>query len=221
MHAAPWRALPARVTLVLIGSLVSSYGYLMTVTRRGRQRTAVRGAGRPARAHRHVARLDRDRRRPRAWRRSPQCLGIRLGVGHVAIPVLTGVTVAAARAVRAPRRRHRACGGPSFGVGTTVMMLGAVVMFRGGFGGVRPRQRDVRARPVARHHAGAGQDRPRGRDGADGLPPSAVGSGWARWRWRCRSARCSRSGCVACRPWPAVRRHPPQGTRVTRARPTG
>ena len=133
MHADPRRALSARVTIMLLGSLVSSYGYLMTARAEvgNGPLFAVQDAlhvrtGMSLALTAIVAGL--------ALAALARALGIRLGIGPLGIPLLTGVTVAALE----PFAPH--VDGPllrwiSFGVGTTVMMLGAVMMFRAGFGG--------------------------------------------------------------------------------------
>lgn len=132
MHAAPSRAMPARVTLVLIGSLVSSYGYLMTTTAEVgngplfavqdalHERTGMSLGMTAIVAGTGFALL-------------AAVLGTRPGAGTVAIPVLTGITVALLEPF-APHVEGVVVRWAEFGVGTTVMMLGAVMMFRGGFG---------------------------------------------------------------------------------------
>ncbi len=133
MQAAPRRALSARVVLVLCGSLVSSYGYLMTVRAEVGNgpmfavqdalhvRTGVSLAVAAIVAGLALAALAR-------------ALGIELGVGPLGIPLLTGVTVAVLEPF-APHLDGVALRWTSFGVGTAVMMLGAVMMLRAGFGG--------------------------------------------------------------------------------------
>jgi uncharacterized membrane protein YczE len=133
MHAAPRRALAARVALVLVGSLLSSYGYLMTVRAEvgNGPLFAVQDAlhvrtGMSLALTAIVAGL--------ALAALARALGVRLGIGPLAIPLVTGVTVAALEPF-APHVDGTLLRWASFGVGTTIMMLGAVVMFRAEFGG--------------------------------------------------------------------------------------
>jgi uncharacterized membrane protein YczE len=63
-----------------------------------------------------------------------RALGVRLGIGPLGIPLLTGLTVAMVEPL-APQLDGTVLRWASFAVGTTVMMLGAVVMLRAGFGG--------------------------------------------------------------------------------------
>jgi uncharacterized membrane protein YczE len=133
MQAAPRRALTRRVTIVLLGSFVSSFGYLMTVQAEVGNgpmfavqdalhlRTGMSLALTAVLAGLSLAGLAR-------------ALGVRLGVGPVAIPLLTGVTVALLEPF-APHVEGVGWRWASFAAGTVVMMLGAVVMFRAGFGG--------------------------------------------------------------------------------------
>jgi uncharacterized membrane protein YczE len=133
MHAAPRRALAARVALVLVGSLLSSYGYLMTVRADvgngpmfAMQDALHVRTGMSLALTAIVAGL--------ALAVLARVLGIRLGIGPLGIPLVTGVTVAALEPF-APHLEGALLRWAAFGVGTTVMMLGAVVMFRAEFGG--------------------------------------------------------------------------------------
>ena len=133
MQAAPRRALVARVATVLVGSVVSSYGYLLTVR-------AEVGNG-PMFAVQDALHLRTGMSLALtaivvglALAALARGLGIRLGIGPLAIPVLTGVTVAVVEPF-APHLDGTVLRWTAFAVGTTVMMLGAVVMFRAGFGG--------------------------------------------------------------------------------------
>lgn len=132
MSAAPRRAVSARVALVLAGSLVSSFGYLMTANAGvgNGPMFVVQDAlhmrtGMPLGLTAVVAGL--------GLAALAASLGSRLEVGVVAIPLLTGVTVAVLEPV-APHAEGAVWSWVAFGVGTAVMMLGAVVMLRGGFG---------------------------------------------------------------------------------------
>jgi hypothetical protein len=133
MHAAPRRALAARVATVLVGSVVSSYGYLLTVR-------AEVGNG-PMFAVQDALHLRTGMSLALtavvvglALAALARGLGIRLGVGPLAIPVLTGLTVAVVEPF-APQLDGAVLRWTAFAVGTSVMMLGAVVMLRAGFGG--------------------------------------------------------------------------------------
>jgi uncharacterized membrane protein YczE len=133
MHAAPRRALSARVTIMLVGSLVSSYGYLMTVRAEvgNGPMFAVQDAlhvrtGMSLALTAIVVGL--------ALAALARALGIRLGIGPLGIPLLTGVTVAMLEPF-APHVDGTVLRWASFGIGTIVMMLGAVMMLRAGFGG--------------------------------------------------------------------------------------
>lgn len=133
MHAAPWRAVSARVALMLVGSLVSSYGYLMTVRAEvgngpmfALQDALHLGTGMSLGLTAVVVGL--------AFAALARALGIRLGIGPLAIPILTGLTVA----VLEPFAMHVDGAGlrwGTFSVGTIVMMLGGVLMLRAGCGG--------------------------------------------------------------------------------------
>lgn len=132
MYAAPSRAMPARVTLVLIGSLVSSYGYLMTTTAEvgNGPLFAVQDAlhertGMSLGMTAVVAGL--------GFALLAAVLGMPPCAGMVVIPVLTGITVGLLEPF-APHPEGVVVRWAEFGVGTTVMMLGAVMMFCGGFG---------------------------------------------------------------------------------------
>lgn len=132
MSVAPRRAVPARVALVVAGSLVSSFGYLMTANAEVgngpmfviQDALHVR-SGMPLGSTAVVVGL--------GLAALAASLGSRLEVGVVAIPLLTGVTVALLEPV-APHVEGVVWRWVAFGVGTAVMMLGAVVMLRGGFG---------------------------------------------------------------------------------------
>lgn len=133
MHAAPWRVVPARVALMLVGSLVSSYGYLMTVRAEvgngpmfALQDALHLGTGMSLGLTAVVVGL--------AFAALARALGIRLGIGPLAIPILTGVTVAVLEPF-APHVDGVVLSWGSFSVGTIVMMLGGVLMLRAGFGG--------------------------------------------------------------------------------------
>jgi uncharacterized membrane protein YczE len=133
MHAAPRRALGARVTTVLVGSVVSSYGYLLTVR-------AEVGNG-PMFAVQDALHLRTGMSLALtaivvglALAALARALGVRLGIGPLGIPLLTGLTVAMVEPL-APQLDGTVLRWASFAVGTTVMMLGAVVMLRAGFGG--------------------------------------------------------------------------------------
>lgn len=132
MSAAPRRAVSARVALVLAGSLVSSFGYLMTVNAEvgNGPMFVVQDAlhlrtGMPLGLTAVVAGL--------GLAVLAGALGSRFEVGVVAIPLLTGVTVALLEPF-VPHAGGAAWRWVAFGIGTAVMMLGAVVMLRGGFG---------------------------------------------------------------------------------------
>lgn len=133
MHAAPRRALASRVAIVMVGSFVSSFGYLLTVR-------ADVGNG-PMFAVQDALHLRTGMSLALtaivvglALAVLARAMGIRLGVGPLAIPVLTGVTVALVDPF-VPDLHGSLLRWGGFAVGTTVMMLGAVVMLRGGFGG--------------------------------------------------------------------------------------
>lgn len=133
MSAAAWRRWPARVAIVLVGSAVSSYGYLMT------ERAAV-GNG-PLFALQDALHLRTGVSlgvaaavAGLAFAVLARGLGVRLGVGPIAIPLLTGVSIAVLEPL-APELHGAALRWGSFTAGTVVMMLGGVVMFRGGIGG--------------------------------------------------------------------------------------
>ena len=133
MSVAALRRWPVRVAVVLVGSVVSSYGYLMT------ERAAV-GNG-PLFAVQDALHLRTGISlgvaaavAGLAFAGLARGLGVRLGAGPIAIPVLTGVSIAALEPL-APELHGGALRWDSFTVGTVVMMLGGVVMFRGGFGG--------------------------------------------------------------------------------------
>ncbi len=133
MHAAPRRALMPRVTIMAFGSLVSSYGYLLTVRAEVGNgplfavqdalhlRTGMSLALTAVVAGLVLAALAR-------------ALGVGLGIGPVGIPLLTGVTVAVLEPF-VPHLDGSALRWSAFAAGTAVMMLGAVLMFRAGFGG--------------------------------------------------------------------------------------
>jgi uncharacterized membrane protein YczE len=132
MSAAPRRAVSARVALVLVGSLISSFGYLMTAEAEvGNgpmfvvQDALHQRSGMPLGLTAVVAGL--------ALAALAAALGSRFEVGVVAIPLLTGVTVALLEPI-APHADGVVWRWVSFGTGTAVMMLGAVVMLGGGFG---------------------------------------------------------------------------------------
>lgn len=133
MQAAPRRALGARVTTVLVGSVVSSYGYLLTVR-------AEVGNG-PMFAVQDALHLRTGMSLALtaivvglALAALARALGVRLGIGPLGIPLLTGLTVALVEPF-APQLDGAVLRWAAFAVGTTVMMLGAVVMLRAGFGG--------------------------------------------------------------------------------------
>jgi uncharacterized membrane protein YczE len=133
MHAAPRRALVARVTTVLVGSVVSSYGYLLTVR-------AEVGNG-PMFAVQDALHLRTGMSLALtaivvglSLAALARALGVRLGIGPLGIPLLTGLTVASVEPF-APQLDGAVLRWAAFAVGTTVMMLGAVVMLRAGFGG--------------------------------------------------------------------------------------
>jgi uncharacterized membrane protein YczE len=133
MQAAPRRALVARVATVLVGSVVSSYGYLLTVR-------AEVGNG-PMFAVQDALHLRTGMSLAitaivvgLALAALARALGVRLGIGPLGIPLLTGLTVALVEPF-APQLDGAVLRWAAFAVGTTVMMLGAVVMLRAGFGG--------------------------------------------------------------------------------------
>jgi uncharacterized membrane protein YczE len=132
MHAAPRRAVPVRVAIVLFGSVISSFGYLMTANAEvgNGPMFVVQDAlhlrtGMPLGLTAVLAGL--------GLAALAASLGSRIEAGVVAIPLLTGVTVALLEPV-APHAGGAVSSWVAFGLGTTVMMLGAVLMLRGGFG---------------------------------------------------------------------------------------
>lgn len=133
MHAAPRRAIGARVAIVLIGSFVSSFGYLLTVR-------ADVGNG-PMFAVQDALHLRTGMSLALAaivvglgLAALARAMGVRLGIGPLGIPLLTGLTVALVEPI-VPHLDGVALRWGGFALGTTVMMLGAVVMLRAGFGG--------------------------------------------------------------------------------------
>lgn len=121
-----------RLALVLVGSLASSFGYLMTVDAQvgNGPMFAVQDAlhartGMPLGLTAIVAGL--------GLAVLAAALGVRMEAGVVAIPLLTGLTVVMVEPF-VPHVEGIVWRWGSFGVGTTVMMLGAVVMLSGGFG---------------------------------------------------------------------------------------
>lgn len=133
MDAALRRAVPARVALMLVGSLLSSYGYLMTVR-------AEVGNG-PMFALQDALRLGTGLSLGfsavvvgLSFAALARGLGVRLGIGPIVIPVLTGLTVAVLEPV-AVHVDGAVLRWGSFSVGTIVMMLGGVLMLRAGVGG--------------------------------------------------------------------------------------
>lgn len=133
MSAVSWRSAAARAALMLAGSILSSYGYLMTVQ-------AEVGNG-PMFALQDALHLRTGMSLGLTavivgltFAATARALGVRLGIGPLAIPLLTGVTVALLEPV-APTVHGTAVQWVVFVVGTVVMMLGGVTMFRAGFGG--------------------------------------------------------------------------------------